>query len=224
VTFESPVVESPVVGEHQLRPALRGAIHRSSVPVAICLTILLAARAQTAGGRAGVIVYGACVVTMLTISGVYHLPSLWTRNRRLLKRLDHAAILVATAGTYTAVVVLGMAGTTQVVMLVLIWVVAGVGVAIRMAWLDGPRIAVGAVYLAVGWFALVNPPALARATSDVELALLAAGGVLYSLGAVTFAIKRPNPWPSVFGYHEVFHTLVVAAAFCHWLSIYLMAG
>lgn len=223
MTVETPVVDSPA-GEHQLRPALRGAIHRSSVPVAVCLTVFLALRAPTAGGRAGVIVYGACVVTMLTVSGIYHLPSLWTHNRRLLKRLDHAAILAATAGTYTAVVVLGMAGTTQVVMLVLIWIVAAVGVAIRMAWLDGPRIAVGAVYLGVGWFALVNPPALARATSDVELALLAAGGVLYSLGAVTFAVKRPNPWPAVFGYHEVFHTLVVAAAFCHWLSIYLMAA
>ena len=208
-----------------LRPALRGALHRSSVPVAICLTVFLAAHASTAGSRAAVIVYGSCVVTMLTISGIYHLPSLWNSNRRrLLKRLDHSAILVATAGTYTAVIVLGMTGSTRVVMLVLVWIVAAVGVALRMAWLDGPRIAVGSVYLAVGWFALVHPPAFARALNTAEIALLVAGGLLYSVGAVVFALQRPNPWPATFGYHEVFHVCVVAAAFCHWVSVYLMVG
>ncbi len=206
-----------------LRPALRGAIHRSSVPVAVCLTVFLAARAPTPGTRAVVIVYGACVVTMLTISGIYHLPSLWeSSRRRLLKRLDHAAILVATAGTYTAVVALGMSGATRAVMLVLVWMLAAAGVAIRMVWLDAPRVAVGSVYLAVGWFALVQLPAFARAFSDVEIALLVAGGLLYTVGAVVFGLHRPNPWPSTFGYHEIFHACVVAAAFCHWMSVYLM--
>jgi hemolysin III len=208
-----------------LRPALRGAMHRSSVPVAICLTIFLATRATTAGSRAVVIVYGACVVSMLTISGIYHLPSLWeSSRRRLLKRLDHAAILVATAGTYTAVIALGMTGATRVVMLVLVWIVAAVGVAVRMAWLDGPRVAVGTVYVAVGWFALVHPPAFARALSSAEITLLVAGGLLYTVGAVVFSLRRPNPWPATFGYHEVFHACVVAAAFCHWVSVYLMVG
>jgi hemolysin III len=213
-------------GEGQaLRPALRGAMHRSSVPVAICLTVFLAVRAPTAGTRAVVIIYGVCVVAMLTISGIYHLPSLWeSSRRRLLKRLDHAAILVATAGTYTAVIALGMTGTTRLVMLILVWVVAAAGVALRMAWLDGPRVAVGAVYLVVGWFALVHPPAFARALSTAEIVLLVIGGLLYTGGAVVFSLQRPNPWPATFGYHEVFHTCVVAAAFCHWVSVYLMVG
>lgn len=207
-----------------LRPALRGAMHRSSVPVAIFLTVLLAVRAPTAGTRAAVIFYGVCVVAMFTISGVYHLPSLFTRDRRVLKRLDHAAILLATAGTCTAVIVLATDGVTRVVMLALIWAVAAAGAAIRMVWLDGPPAAVGTVYLVSGWMALGFLPSLAKALSAVEIVLLFAGGVLYTVGAVVFALKRPNPWPSTFGYHEVFHAFVVAAAFCHWLSIYLLAG
>jgi hemolysin III len=192
--------------------------------VAICLTVLLAVRAPTAGTRTAVIVYGVCVVAMLTISGVYHLPGLFTRDRRMLKRLDHAAILLATAGTYTAVIVLATNGVTRTVMLALVWTVAAAGVAVRMVWLDGPPGAVGSVYIVTGWMAVAYLPGFVRALSPLEIGLLVAGGVLYTVGAVVFALKRPNPWPSTFGYHEVFHAFVVVAAFCHWLSIYLLAA
>jgi hemolysin III len=210
--------------EQPPRPSLRGTMHRSSVPIGVCLTVVLALRAPSAGQRAAVIIYGVCVLAMLTVSGIYHAPRWYASERRLLRRFDHSTIFVAIAGTYTAVIVLGLSGATRVVLLVLAWVVAAVGVAIRMLWLDAAPGLVAAVYLVAGWMVLLQPVAYARALDGVELAFLAAGGVLYSLGAVVYALKRPNPWPSTFGYHEVFHALVVAAAFGHWVSIYLLTA
>jgi hemolysin III len=208
----------------RLRPALRGAMHRSAVPVAVCLAVLLAVRTPAGPARAAVIVYGICVITMLTVSGVYHLPSLFDRNRRLLRRFDHSTILLAIAGTYTGVVVLSMSGITEVLFLALAWAVAAAGIAVRMVWFDGPSALVGGVYIAAGWLALVHPGAFLRALDAGELALLVAGGLLYTAGAAVFALQRPNPWPSTFGYHEIFHACVVGAAFCHWLTIYLLAA
>jgi len=207
-----------------LRPSMRGSFHRASIPVAVVLTVILAVRASTGGDRAAVIIYGICVTAMLTVSGVYHSPRYASRNRRLLRRLDHSMILVGTAGTYTAVIVLGLDGTTRVVLLVVAWTIAAIGVAIRMLWLDAPSGLVAAVYLVAGWQLVLDLPAYVRGLTDVELLLLAIGGGLYSIGAVVYALKRPNPWPSVFGYHEIFHTLVVAAAFAHWSSVFLLTG
>ena len=205
------------------RPALRGALHRSAVPVGIFLTVLLAVRAQTGGQRAATIIYGICVLAMLTVSGIYHAPRLSSSERRLLRRLDHSTILVAIAGTYTAVIVLGMSGATRVVLLALMWGIAAVGIVIRMCWFDAPRWVVGAVYLGAGWMLVVHPPAFIGAMSRVELVFLAIGGILYTVGAIIFAVQRPNPWPSTFGYHEVWHAFVVTAAFFQWLAIYLLA-
>lgn len=206
------------------RPILRGAMHRSSVPVGICLTVFLAVRADTGGQRAAAIIYGVCVVAMLTVSGIYHAPWLSSYERRLLRRLDHSTILVAIAGTYTAVIVIGLTGATRVWLLVLTWTIAAVGIAIRMLWFDAPNLVLAAVYLGAGWMLMVHPLAFIRAMSDVEFAFLATGGLLYTLGTIVFTTKKPNPWPSTFGYHEVWHAIVVTAAFFHWLAIYLMAG
>ena len=171
------------------------------------------------------IVYGCCVTAMLGVSAVYHSPKLVDAPRRwLLQRFDHAAILVAIAGTYTALIVLALDGTTRVVLLVLAWVVAVVGVAVRMLWFDAPGGLIAAIYLVAGWMALVDLPAYVGALSGVELGFVVAGGLAYTAGAAVFAVRRPNPWPATFGYHEVFHVAVVAGAFCHWVAIFLLAG
>ena len=120
------------------RPAMRGAMHRAAVPVAVVLTIVLAVRAESGGDLVAVLVYGVCVTAMLTVSGIYHSARLAARERRLLRRLDHAMILVGIAGTYTAVIVLALDGTTQAVLLAIAWGIAIVGMAIRMLWLDAP--------------------------------------------------------------------------------------
>jgi hemolysin III len=206
------------------RPAMRGVMHRTVVPVFIVLTVVLAVRAPTGGARAAVIVYGTCVTAMLTVSGIYHSRRLAHRERRVLRRLDHAMILVGIAGTYTAVIVLALDGTTQVVLLAVAWGLAAVGVAIRMLWLDAPSGLVAAVYLVAGWQLLLDFPAYAAALNAAETALLAVGGGLYTLGAIIYAVRWPNPWPRVFGYHEVFHTLVVLAALAHWVAVFLLTA
>jgi hemolysin III len=207
-----------------IRPALRGSTHRAAVPVAIALTLILVARTDTAGARAAVLVYGASVTAMLAVSGTYHMRRLWHRERRLLRRVDHTMILVATAGTYTAVIVLALDGTTRVVLLVVAWGLVVVGAAIRMLWLDAPSLLVALVYVVAGWQIVLDLPAYVGALDTAELVMLAAGGACYSLGAGVYAAHRPDPWPAVFGYHEVFHALVVLGALCHWVAVVLLVG
>lgn len=209
--------------EALLRPALRGSLHRWSVPVAVALTVLVAVRAPTGGARAAVIIYGIAVTAMLGVSGTYHAPRLFGRERRLLRRLDHSAIFLAIAGTYTAVIVLALDGATRVVLLVLAWVIGGLGIVIRMLWFDAHPGLVAAVYLAAGWMILFDLPAYVHALSGGQLAWLAVGGGLYTLGAVVFALNRPDPWPRAFGYHEVFHTMVIAGALAHWFAVVSLA-
>jgi len=205
-----------------LRPALRGSMHRWSVPVAIALTVVLAVRVDTGGQLAAVIVYGACITAMLGVSGVYHARRLFHRERRFLRRLDHTMILVGTAGTYTALIVLALDGTTRVVLLTVAWGFVVVGGGIRMLWLDAPAALIALVYVVAGWQALLDFPAYTGALDAAELTMVAVGGGLYTVGAIIYSAKRPNPWPAVFGFHELFHTFVVGGAACHWVALLLL--
>lgn len=205
-----------------LRPSLRGSLHRWSAPIAVLLTAWLAAGPQSGGSRAAVIVYGACVVVMLTASGVYHMARWSPPVKHTLRRVDHAAILLAIGGTYTGVIATSMSGPTRTGMLVLTWAVAAIGVGLRVFWFHAPGFVLALVYIGFGWMLMVRPGAFLDALTVGELAWLAAGGLAYTAGAVFFAAKRPNPWPRTFGYHEVWHTFVVTAAFCHFVAIALI--
>jgi hemolysin III len=205
-----------------LRPWLRGSMHRWSVPVSVVLSIVLAARVDTGGQLAAIVVYGVCITAMLGVSGLYHARRLYHRERRFLRRLDHTMILVGTAGTYTALIVLALDGTTRIVLLVVAWAFVVVGAGIRMLWLDAPAALIALVYLVAGWQALLAFPAYLDALDAAELTMVAVGGGLYSVGAVVYALKRPNPWPAVFGFHELFHTFVVGGAACHWVALLLL--
>ena len=205
-----------------LRPAMRGSMHRWSVPVFVVLTVILCVRVDTGGQLAAMIVYGTCVTAMLAVSGTYHARRLAHRERRLLRRLDHTMILVGIAGTYTAVITLALDGTTRVVLLIVAWSVAVVGAAIRMLWLEAPSGLIALVYLVAGWQMMIGIPAYTAALDAAELTMIAVGGGLYTVGAVVYAAKRPNPWPALFGFHEIFHTFVVLAAACHWVAVLLM--
>jgi hemolysin III len=207
-----------------LPPALRGSLHRWAAPIAVALTVLLAVRAEGGGPRATVIIYGVCVSAMLAVSATYHARRRFDRPRRWLRRCDHAAIFLAIAGTYTAVIVLALDGATRIVLLVLAWVIAAFGIAIRMVWFDSHAGLTAAVYLAAGWMILLDLPAYVEALSGSELALLAVGGGLYTVGAAVFALKWPDPWADVFGYHEVFHTFVIAGALTQWFAVFSLAG
>lgn len=206
------------------RPRLRGAIHLWAVPIAAVLFAVLALRASGPADVAAVVVYAICVTGMLAVSATYHSGRFSPSAMALLKRLDHSTILLAIAGTYTAVIVLGLDGTTRTVLLVITWVAAAIGISIRMFWLHAPYPLVAAVYVVVGWLALIDLPAYLDALTSGELALVILGGLLYTAGAIVYALHKPNPFPATFGYHEVFHALVVLAALAQYVAVFSLAG
>ena len=208
----------------ELRPRLRGTLHRITAPVAAVGFVLLAFRAESPGHVVAVVIYGLCVTAMLAVSGVYHHRRIPLRARRVLKRVDHATILLAIAGSYTAVTTVALRGTPRVVMLCAVWLLAGIGIALRMLWLDAPRRITTAVYVLVGWSIAANLPGYLRALTPGEFAALAAGGLAYSIGGVVYARRSPDPWPATFGFHEVFHSLVVVGVALHYLAVALMLG
>lgn len=199
----------------ELRPRWRGVIHQWAAIVGLPVFVVLLVTAPDGGSRAAVALHGAGVVGMLAVSGTYHSGRLSPATQRVFKRIDHATILAAIGGTYTAITVLALDGSGQTRMLWVVGVSVALGVAIRMAWLDAPYPVVAAVYLVVGWSAVIDLPDYLRGTTTAEFALMMGGGVLYTTGAVIYALHRPVLWPATFGYHELFHAFVVAGAACH---------
>ena len=139
-----------------------------------------------------------------------------------MKRLDHSMIFVLIAASYTPITLLVLRGAWSVVILSVIWSMAAIGIALKLARVDGLKVQTGILYMSMGWLALVPLWQIFRGLSLVEIVLLVAGGLLYTVGAIIFASRRPDPDPEVFGYHEVWHSLLVAAAACHWSMIFLI--
>ena len=167
------------------------------------------------------LVYAVGLCALFAGSGLYHRWRWDPRWRPLLRRIDHSTIFVFIAASYTPIALLVLDGSLQVVVLIGVWVGAAAGVAFSVCWISAPRTLTAGTYLALGWFAVITIPQLVDRLPLVPLALLATGGVLYTVGAVVYAAKRPNPWPRTFGFHEVFHAFVVAAAAAHFAA---MAG
>jgi hemolysin III len=205
-----------------VRPRLRGVIHRWAAVTAVPVFAVLLAAAPDATARVAVSLHALGVIGMLGVSATYHSGRLSPPAVRVFKRIDHSAILLAIAGTYTAVTVLALDGSTQTKMLAVVGVGAALGVAVRLAWIDAPYPVTAAVYLIVGWSALVDLPAYLRATTAAEFGLVVAGGLLYTAGGVVYALHRPVLRPETFGYHELFHALVVAGATCHIGAVALL--
>jgi hemolysin III len=206
----------------EIRPRWRGLIHRWAAITFLPAFIVLIVLAADAASRLAVGSHALGVVGMLGVSATYHSGRLSPTAWRVFKRLDHSTILLAIAGTYTAVTVLALDGADQAKMLLVVGVGAALGVTARMVWLDAPYPVIAVVYLVVGWSALVDLPAYARGTSSVELGLVVAGGLLYTVGAAIYALHRPVLWPATFGYHELFHAFVVAGAACHFAAVALL--
>lgn len=219
------VVSPPVSGAHRartvlaVRPTWRGVIHRAAVISFVPLSIWLLVLANTGTTRVATAVYAIGVAAMLGVSAVYHSGRLGPVGMARMKRVDHSTILLAIAGSYTAVAALALDGPAAARLLSFIWFAALLGVAIRLAWIDAPYPLVAAVYVVVGWGALIEWRAITHALSATQLLLLVGGGLLYTLGAAVYAAHRPNPWPATFGYHEVFHGLVVGGVAAHYLAI-----
>lgn len=200
------------------RPRLRGLIHRYGATAAAGAYVTLGVLAPDAAAVVWIAIYGVSVTAMLAVSAAYHSGRLNARAQRWFKRLDHSTILLAIAGSYTGVFGLALHGTPRTVILVVVWSAAVFGVAVRMLWLDAPYPLVAAVYLVVGWVAVLEVNPVLAALSGPETALVLAGGLLYTAGGIVYALHRPDPWPRTYGYHEVFHTLVVIAVVCHFAA------
>ena len=205
------------------KPRLRGRLHQYAFFVALACGIVLSAIAVSRPGIAPLL---SCLVYSLTVCGLFGISALyhrriWSeRGYQIMRRADHAMIFIFIAGTYTPFCVLLLDPRAATLMLSLIWGGALGGVALKSIWPHLPRWVGAPLYLALGWGAVVILPDILRAGGVAPLVLLATGGVVYSVGAVFYALRKPNPWPAVFGHHEFFHACTLVAAICHHIAIY----
>lgn len=218
-----PLLEAATDDAHRdIRPTWRGWIHAGTFPVAIAAGIVLIALAQPAPAKWASAVFMATSLLLFGNSAVYHRFDWGPRTKAVLKRIDHANILLLIAGTYTPIAVLALPTDKAILLLSLVWGGAVLGILFRVFWIGAPRWLYVALYLVLGWAAVMYVVDLFQANVAM-MTLVFVGGVLYTVGAVVYALKRPNPWPGRFGFHEIFHVCTVLAFLCHWTACLLIA-
>ncbi len=211
---------------HQkVKPKLRGVIHEYSFPVSLVAGGLLVYFAAGGRERLALAIYAISLSALLGTSAIYHRVN-WKRptSRMWMRRLDHSMIFLLIAGTVTPFLVLVVGGTLATALLIAVWAGALAGIFVEIVWVNSPRWVSAAVYLTVGWIGAIAFPSIVANAGVGAGALIALGGVLYTIGAVVYARQRPDPSPTVFGYHEIFHVLVVAAAVAHFTAIAIYAA
>jgi hemolysin III len=196
-----------------LKPRLRGVLHQWAFVASVVAGIGLVLEAASVRARLAVTVYALSVAALFGTSALYHRVD-WRRlgARRWMRRVDHTMIFVLIAGTYTPFSLLVLHGTLGVVILIAVWSAALAGAVFKLIWIDAPSWLGATTYIVIGWIAVIALPELLDRLGLLAVAALALGGILYSAGGVIYARKRPDPVPGVFGYHELFHALVIAAA------------
>ena len=204
------------------RPRLRGWLHMFALPVALLGAVVLwqSTGHLDAGGRTTAVVFGASLVGLYAISSMYHVPSWNERARRILSRCDGAMIQIMIAGTFTPIAFHALSGAWRITSLVLAWLVAIIGAAIALSPLEAPRWLGTSGAVAAGWLLVIPLFKIMSALPWQGAGLIVAGGIMYTIGAVIYGLRRPNPIPGWFGFHEVFHVLVVAASTAHYLAIW----
>jgi hemolysin III len=202
------------------RPLLRGWLHVGAVVAWLIGGPFLIAAAPDGASRAELIIYVLAMLALFGTSAAFHRLRWSAAAWRRMRRADHSAIFIGIAGTSTAVAGLALSGWPQVLMLTLVWSGALVGIILRQVWLDAPQWAVAVPYVVVGWCSLTVSPELVHSLGWAGFALMLSAGLAYTVGALAYAAKKPNPWPQVFGFHEVFHACTVVGA---GLFAYLVA-
>jgi hemolysin III len=203
-----------------VKPLLRGWSHVLAFTViAVLGIIMLVAADASASERVWLGVYVAGTLTMFGVSASYHTLRWAPHGRSIMRRLDHSAIFLAIAGAYTPIMAVALTGWQKAVVLGAAWGGAVVGMTLEWLPLKVPRPLFTAIYVIVGWSAAIAFPQLYRSLGGVGFALVLGGGLLYTIGAVVYALKRPDPWPRVFGFHEIFHLFTIAGAGCHLAAI-----
>lgn len=204
------------------KPRLRGALHLVAFPVSIVAGLVAIVVADGRAETIGTAIYALGAAVLFGVSALYHRGNWPDHTRQLLRRLDHANIFVMIAGTYTPVSIALLEGTTRTVVLTIVWVGAIAGVIFRVAWLSAPRWLYTPFYVALGWVAIGILPELSRQGGGGLVALLVGGGLAYSVGGLVYALRRPDPSPAVFGYHEVFHSCTLVGFGLQYIAV-LMA-
>ncbi|MGK3950751.1 PAQR family membrane homeostasis protein TrhA [Microbacterium sp. I2] len=206
----------------ELKPTWRGWIHAGTFPVAIVAGIVLIVAAQGEPAKWASAVFMTTSLLLFGSSAIYHRFDWKPRTKAILKRIDHANILLLIAGTYTPIATLALPPEKGILLLSVVWSGALLGILFRVFWLHAPRWLYVALYLVLGWAAIMYIVDLFNANA-VMMLLVIIGGLLYTFGAVVYALKRPNPWPGHFGFHEIFHVCTVLAFLCHWTACLLIA-
>ena len=206
----------------RLREPVNGLTHLAGGLLASAGLAVLLATAASAGRTDQLVafgIFGFSLISLYTASALYHLLPLSPRGIARMRRVDHVAIFLLIAGTYTPFCLLALDGGWRVGLLGLVWGLALCGVLLKVLWMDAPRWLSVALYLGMGWVAVVAAPALFRAVPAGGMAWVLAGGLIYSAGALVYGLRRPNPLPGVFGFHEVWHLCVVAGSACHFWAV-----
>jgi hemolysin III len=214
---------APVAGDDgsttPVKPRLRGVFHEVAFFVSLVSGTALVVAAPTTASALVVAVYAVSISLLFGVSALFHCHTWGPVGRRRMRRADHSTIFIAIAGSYTAVAGIALTGWARTAVLCIVWGGALVGIALRQLWLDAPPGVIALPYVVVGWAAVAVLPQLFRALGGVGFTLLLAGGLAYSAGAVVYALKRPDPVPGVFGYHEVFHACTIVGAVLHYVVI-----
>ena len=203
----------------EVKPRWRGVSHEIAAFAFPVLDMLLVAIADTTAARWATLVYTVGITAMYATSAAYHRGH-WTPSvRRRLRRLDHSMILVGIAATYTPIAVVGLDTRSARVLLGVVWPLAVVGIIVQMLWLNAPRWLVAGLYVVIGWTAVAFVPVLWHELGVVTFSLIVGGGIVYSVGARVYSTRRPDPAPAAFGFHEVFHALVIVAGLIFYAAI-----
>jgi hemolysin III len=202
---------------------MRGWLHAYAFGVAVICGIVLVSLAATRPGwapLASCLIYSLTVCALFGTSALYHRRVWSPRGYKIMKRLDHSMIFVFIAGTYTPFCVLLLPSPSGPILLAIVWSGALAGVAVKMIWPYAHRWLSAPLYVALGWVGIAVLPHILRHGGVAAFVLIVTGGVIYSAGAVCYALRRPNPWPEVFGHHELFHASTLLAALCHHIAVY----
>ncbi len=201
------------------KPLLRGVLHQVGFSVSLVLGTLLIVGSAGATEHVGASVFAGSVAACFGLSALYHRVN-WRPGVRLwMRRADHAGIYLLIAGTYTPVCLLALSGTWRFAVLAVVWVAAAAAIVLKFAWVDAPKWLAAVIGIALGWAGVALLPQLAHRVHPAAIVLLALGGVAYTVGAVIYALRRPDPVPAVFGYHEVFHALTIVGVGFQYVAI-----
>jgi hemolysin III len=210
---------SPLGSSPEVKPFLRGVFHQIAFPAAVVVGALLVAGSEGPRRQLAAAAFGGSVALCFGMSALYHRVTWTPRLRPWMRRLDHAGVYLLIAGTYTPVGLLALDGTWRIVVLATVYAGAAAAVVLKFAWVDAPKWLAAMIGIALGWVAVVVLPQLASRLGPAAVALLGAGGIAYTAGAIVYARRRPNPVPQIFGYHELFHALTIVAVACQYVAI-----